>query len=63
MDKGRVVIELAPDFAPKNVENIKKLVREGYFDGLAMIRSQDNYTLRSGATQMRSANSKQQPKS
>ncbi len=48
MDKGRVVIELAPDFAPKNVENIKKLVREGYFDGLAMIRSQDNYVAQWG---------------
>ncbi|WMW81932.1 peptidylprolyl isomerase [Undibacterium cyanobacteriorum] len=48
MDKGRVVIELVPEFAPKNIENIKKLVREGYFDGLAMIRSQDNYVAQWG---------------
>lgn len=48
MDKGRVVIELTPEFAPKNVDNIKKLVREGYFDGLAMIRSQDNYVAQWG---------------
>lgn len=40
---GRVVIELAPTFAPQHVENIKTLVREGYFDGLAIVRSQDNY--------------------
>lgn len=48
MEKGRVVIELAPEFAPKNVENIKKLVHEGYFDGLAMIRSHDNYVAQWG---------------
>ena len=30
---GRVVMELAPDFAPKYVANVKTLVREKYFDG------------------------------
>jgi cyclophilin family peptidyl-prolyl cis-trans isomerase len=48
MDKGRVVIELAPEFAPKNVANIKALVKDGYFDGLAMIRSHDNYVAQWG---------------
>jgi peptidylprolyl isomerase len=48
LEKGRVVIELAPDFAPKNIANIKTLVREGYFDGLAMIRSHDNYVAQWG---------------
>ncbi len=48
MDKGRVVIELAPEFAPKNVANIKTLVKDGYFDGLAMIRSHDNYVAQWG---------------
>ncbi len=42
---GRVVIELAPAFAPANVAAVKKLVREGYFDGSAIIRSQDNYVV------------------
>ncbi|MFZ6754836.1 peptidylprolyl isomerase [Undibacterium sp. Dicai25W] len=42
---GRVVIELAPDFAPNHADNIRKLVREGYFDGLAIVRSQDNYVV------------------
>jgi peptidylprolyl isomerase len=43
--KGRVVIELAPDFAPHHVANIEALVREGYFDGLAIVRVQDNYVV------------------
>ncbi len=30
---GRVVIELAPGFAPLHVANIKALTRAGYFDG------------------------------
>ncbi len=45
LEKGRVVIELAPDFAPRHAVNIKALVREGYFDGLAIVRSQDNYVV------------------
>lgn len=48
LEKGRVVIELAPDFAPRHTANIKALVREGYFDGLAMVRSQDNYVVQWG---------------
>src|SRR6185436_20971398 len=42
---GRVVIELAPAYAPANVAAVRKLVREGYFDGAAIIRSQDNYAV------------------
>ena len=45
---GRVVLELAPHFAPRHVENIRKLVRQRYFDGLAIIRSQDNYVVQWG---------------
>jgi len=45
---GRVVIELAPTFAPKHVANIKTLVHEKYFDGLAILRSQDNYVVQWG---------------
>lgn len=41
----RVVIELAPDFAPRHVANVKALVREHYYDGLAFVRSQDNYVV------------------
>lgn len=45
---GRVVMELAPAFAPKHVANIKTLAREGYYDGLAFMRSQDNYVVQWG---------------
>ena len=45
---GRVVMELAPDFAPDHVRNIKTLVREKYFDGLSILRAQDNYVVQWG---------------
>jgi peptidylprolyl isomerase len=45
---GRVVIELAPAVAPQHTNNIRTLVREGYFDGLAIIRSQDNFVVQWG---------------
>jgi peptidylprolyl isomerase len=45
---GRVVIELAPTFAPKHVANIEALVREGYFNGLSIVRSQDNFVAQWG---------------
>jgi peptidylprolyl isomerase len=45
---GRVIIELAPEFAPNHVANILALVREGYFDGLAVMRVQDNYVVQWG---------------
>jgi peptidylprolyl isomerase len=45
---GRVVIELAPGFAPLHVANIKTLARARYFDGLSIIRVQDNYVAQWG---------------
>ncbi|MFL6620104.1 MAG: peptidylprolyl isomerase [Povalibacter sp.] len=45
---GRVVLELAPQFAPQHAANVRALVREGFFDGLAIIRSQDNYVVQWG---------------
>jgi peptidylprolyl isomerase len=45
---GRVIIELAPVFAPNHVANVIALAREGYFDGLAFMRSQDNYVVQWG---------------
>jgi peptidylprolyl isomerase len=35
---GRVVIELRPDLAPKHVQRIKQLVREGFYNGLTFHR-------------------------
>ena len=43
--RGRVVIELATQAAPQHVANLKTLVRNHYFDGLAIIRVQDNYVV------------------
>ncbi len=43
--RDRAVIELAPAFAPKHVANVKALAREGYYDGLAIVRVQDNYVV------------------
>ena len=48
LESGTVVIELAPAFAPNTIANIKTLVREKYFDGLAVIRSHDNYVAQWG---------------
>jgi peptidylprolyl isomerase len=45
MPGGRVVIELAPEFAPLHVANIRALVQSGYYDGGAVNRSQDNYVV------------------
>jgi len=48
MPGGRVIIELAPRFAPEHVANIKALVREKFFDGLPVGRVQDNYVTQWG---------------
>ncbi len=45
---GRVVIELAPQFAPQHVANIRTLAHAHYFDGLAILRSQDNFVVQWG---------------
>jgi peptidylprolyl isomerase len=42
---GRVVIELATALAPRHAANLKTLLRSRYFDGLAIIRVQDNYVV------------------
>jgi peptidylprolyl isomerase len=45
---GRVVMELAPGFAPAHVENIRTLAKEGYWNGLSINRSQDNFVVQWG---------------
>jgi len=45
---GRVVIELASGFAPEHVANIKTMARGGFWDGLAIYRSQDNFVVQFG---------------
>ena len=45
---GRVVIELAANLAPHHAANIRTLARQHYWDGLAILRSQDNYVVQWG---------------
>ena len=45
---GRVIIEMAPAFAPRHVANVRALAREKYFDGLFIYRVQDNYVVQWG---------------
>jgi peptidylprolyl isomerase len=45
---GRVVIELLPALAPRTVANIEALARLHYFDGLSILRVQDNYVAQWG---------------
>ena len=42
MPKGRVVIELTPDFAPQHVANVKLLAAHHFYDGMPIERVQDN---------------------
>jgi peptidylprolyl isomerase len=46
--KGRVVVEMRPDFAPKSVERIKLLAREGVYDGLLFHRVIDHFVDQTG---------------
>jgi peptidylprolyl isomerase len=45
---GRVVVQLAPSFAPVHVANIKALARGGYWNGASVYRVQDNYVAQWG---------------
>ena len=45
---GRIVIQLAPAFAPVHVANIKALARGKYWDGARVYRVQDNYVAQWG---------------
>ena len=45
---GRVVIELRPDLAPKHVAQIKKLAREGIYDGVVFHRVIDGFMAQTG---------------
>ncbi len=46
--KGRVVIELRPDLAPKHVERIKTLARQGFYDGIVFHRVIDGFMAQTG---------------
>lgn len=45
---GRVIIELAPQFAPRHVANIQTFAHEHFWDGASIYRSQDNFVVQFG---------------
>lgn len=45
---GRVIIELAPEYAPNHAANIRALARANYWDGAQIVRSQENYVVQWG---------------
>lgn len=47
-DGGRLAIELAPDFAPVHVANIRALARAGWWTGASVYRVQENYVVQWG---------------
>lgn len=49
MDSGaHIVIQLNPDVAPKTVENFKKLVNAGFYNGLGFHRVIDGFMIQGG---------------
>ena len=48
LDSGRVVIELAPRFAPAHVANIRALARGHWWDGLSINRVHENFVVQWG---------------
>ena len=47
-DFGKIVVELYPDVAPITVENFKKLVSEGFYDGLTFHRVVQGFMIQGG---------------
>ncbi|MEZ5995909.1 MAG: peptidylprolyl isomerase [Hyphomonadaceae bacterium] len=45
---GKVIIELATGLAPAHAANIRALARAHFYDGAAIVRSQDNYVVQWG---------------
>jgi peptidylprolyl isomerase len=45
---GRIVVELAPDFAPVHIANVKAFARGGWWNNAAIYRVQDNYVAQWG---------------
>lgn len=43
LDSGTVIMELAPQFAPLHLTNLRQLINAGHFKDASIKRSQDNY--------------------
>ena len=47
-DKGEMVLELFPEVAPKHVESMLKLIRDGFYNGLAFHRVVPGFVIQGG---------------
>ena len=47
-DYGKITVELYPDTAPETVKNFKKLVNEGFYNGLIFHRVIENFMIQGG---------------
>ena len=47
-DRSRIIIQLAPDFAPVHVANIRAFARGGWWNDATIYRVQDNYVVQWG---------------
>ena len=59
--KGKVVIALRPDLAPKHVERIKQLARENFYDGIAFHRVIEGFMAQTGCPQGRGTGQSKHP--
>ncbi|CAN1565232.1 PpiB Peptidyl-prolyl cis-trans isomerase (rotamase) - cyclophilin family [Rhabdaerophilaceae bacterium] len=48
LKSGKVVIALRPDLAPKHVERIKALTRQGFYDGIVFHRVLEGFMAQTG---------------
>lgn len=48
LESGEVVIRLMPNIAPRHVDRIKELTRDGFYDGLAWFRVIDGFMAQTG---------------
>src|SRR4029453_5331363 len=46
--KGKVVIQMRPDLAPRHVGRIKELVRGGFYDGIVFHRVIEGFMAQTG---------------
>ncbi len=47
-NKGRILVETAPDFAPNHVARIKELTRQNYYDGIIFHRVIGDFMVQTG---------------
>jgi len=46
--QGRVVVAMRPELAPRHVDRIRKLVRDGFYDGVVFHRVIDGFMAQTG---------------